>query len=439
MPGSAWLTTHLFLQVASILVTARLTGLVLRRLGQTQVVAEMLAGVMLGPSLLGLIAPRLQQWLFPATLRLGDGSAALTVTHPSMALLYALGQLGLILYMFLMGLELDTALIDRRRREAATISIAGVVVPMIAGGALGVVLAGRPGLFGASLRPWQAGLFLSAATAITAFPVLARIVHDLELSGTSLGTLVLGAAALNDVAAWCLLAVVLATTNHAPTIAALAIGGGAAYAVVMLAVARPLLARWAPAFGDGGSVATPGFLVGLAVLLLLGAAFTDSVGIHSIFGAFLAGVVVPRGAVAASVRRAIEPLTVGLLVPIFFAYSGLNTHLGLLVDTSLLGTAALVIVVGFLAKGGACALASRFGGAGWGTAAGIGALMNARGLMELILINIGLERGLITPAMFAILVLLTILTTVAAAPLFQAFTRSRNEPLGAPTRLPRAP
>ena len=426
MPGSAWLTTHLFLQVASILVTARLAGLVLRRLGQTQVVAEMLAGVMLGPSLLGLIAPRLQQWLFPTTLALTGGSAAVTVAHPSMTLLYALGQLGLILYMFLMGLELDTAVIGRRRREAATISIAGVVVPMIAGGVLGVLLSGRPGLFGLTLRPWQAGLFLSAATAITAFPVLARIVHDLGLSESSLGTLVLGAAALNDVAAWCLLAVVLATTSHAPSIAALAIGGGAAYAVGMLVVARPLLARLAPAADTVGSVAAPGLLVGLGIMVLLGAAFTDTVGIHSIFGAFLAGVVVPRGSVSASVRRAIEPLTVGLLVPIFFAYSGLNTRLGLLVDASLLGTAALVIGVGFLAKGGACALASRAGGADWGTSAGVGALMNARGLMELILINIGLDRGLITPVMFAILVLLTILTTVAAAPLFQLFTRPRT-------------
>lgn len=417
MSGNFLLAIHLFLQLTVILATCRVAGRLLRYLGQSQVVSEMVAGVLLGPSLLGLLAPDLQRFLFPTTMTVTVDGLATTVAHPSMSILYALSQVGLVLYMFLIGLELNTELLTRHSRDALTISLSGILVPVVMGGALGAAMAGNAALFPAAILPWQAALFVASAMSITAFPMLARILYEAGIARTRIGTLAIGAAAFDDAAAWSLLACVIATVKGSPMVAVLAIGGGAAYALAMVFLGRPLFRGFERAVQRDDGL-RPELLTLLLLVLMFCAWLTDVIGIYSIFGAFIAGAVMPRGRFQEDVRRAVEPVTVTLLLPIFFVYSGLSTRMDLLVRPELLGITILTIVVAFLCKGGGCLLAARAVGTSWREATGIGVLMNARGLMELILVNIALERGLITQGLFTMLVLMAIVTTLAASPLF---------------------
>lgn len=422
MPSSSEITLHLFIQLAIIIAVCRGVGMILRPLGQTQVLGDMIAGVLLGPSLLGLVAPGIKTWLFPTTLTLVSGATTLTVPHPSTLLLYSLGQLGLVLYMFTVGLEFNTSLVTKHLAHAGRISLSGIIAPLILGATLGYVLSTNTHLFGPAVTNWQAALFVASAISITAFPVLARIIRETGMTRTRIGTLVLGAAATDDAVAWCLLAIVLAAASNSPLIGALAIGGGVAYALFQIGIGRRLWRVFD--FDTKRHQRTPqGALAILVMLVLAFAAFTDGVGIHSIFGAFVAGAVMPRGRFVDDSLRSFEPLTTVLLAPIFFVYSGLNTQIALLTTPELLGTAAAVLVISFVAKAGACLLASRASGAGWRESASIGVLMNARGAMELILINIGLDRGIITPSLFTIFVLMTIVTTIIATPLFKLLYR----------------
>lgn len=403
MGGNFQLAIHLFLQLTVILIVCRIVGRLLRHLGQTQVVSEMVAGVLLGPSLLGLIAPDVQNFLFPR--------------NASMSILYALSQIGLVLYMFLIGLNLNRRLLTEHSQNAVCISVAGILTPVLMGGTLGVMISGNRSLFTAQIVSWQAALFVASAMSITAFPMLARILYESGMAQTKIGTLAISAAAFDDASAWCLLACVIATVKGSLVIAALAIGGGAAYALFMVFVGR----RWFRWFDtvtmrdDGVSGET---LALLLLVLTFCAWLTDLIGIYSVFGAFICGVVMPRSLFAREVMQMLEPLTVSLLLPIFFVYSGLNTQMNLLVEPSLFGIAVATIVIAFVCKGGGCGVASRCVGTSWREAAAIGSLMNARGLMELILVNIALEKGLITHGLFTILVLMAIVTTLAASPLF---------------------
>lgn len=403
MPGNLGLAVHLFLQLTVILIVCRVAGGLLRHLGQTQVVSEMVAGVLLGPSLLGLLWPEMQAFLFPPNV--------------SMSILYALSQVGLVLYMFVIGLNLSTRLLADHSRDAFWISVSGVAAPVVMGGAMGVMLADDPALFTSGVHPWQAALFMASAMAITAFPMLARILYESGMAQTRVGTLAIGAAAFDDAAAWCLLAAVVASLRGAPAIAVLAVGGGAVYAGFMATIGRRLFRRFETVTERDGGVRAETLAVLLTVLVAC-AWLTDLVGIYSVFGAFICGLVMPRGRFAREVTGMIEPATVSLLLPIFFVYSGLNTQIALLVSPTLLGIAVVAVVVAFVCKGGGGCAAARLVGASWREAAAIGTLMNARGLMELILINIALENGLITPGLFAILVMMAILTTLAASPIF---------------------
>jgi Kef-type K+ transport system membrane component KefB len=422
VPSSSEITLHLFIQLAIIIAVCRGVGLLLRPLGQTQVLGDMVAGVLLGPSLLGLVAPGIKSWLFPTTLTLTSGATTLTVPHPSTLLLYSLGQLGLVLYMFTVGLEFNPSLVTKNLAYVGRVSLSGIIAPLILGAVLGDVLSTNRGLFGPAITPWQAALFVASAVSITAFPVLARIIRETGMMRTRLGALVLGAAATNDAVAWCLLALVLAAAGNSPLIGGLAIAGGAAYALFQIGIGRRLW-RAFDVDTERAPRASLGGLATLVMLVLAFAAFTDGVGIHSIFGAFVAGAVMPRGRFVDDTLRSLEPLTTVLLAPIFFVYSGLNTQVALLTSPALLGTAAAVLVVSFVAKAGACLLTSRAGGASWRESASIGVLMNARGAMELILINIGLDRGIITPALFTVFVVMTIVTTIIATPLFKLIYR----------------
>jgi len=396
------ISVRVFLQLAVILAACRIVGRLARPFGQPQVVAEMITGVMLGPSLLGLLAPGAQAWLFP---------------EPTKPVIYSLAQIGLVLYMFLVGLEFDLELIRHRARSAIAVSWAGIVTPFVLGGGLALVLLDRVPLFPPGVSRLQAVLFLGAALSITAFPMLARIIHERGLAGTSLGTLALAAGSLDDAAAWCLLAVVLSGFTGDFMIAILAVGGGGVYLVSMLTLGRRGLARayaWLADREGRDSLILPVTLI----LLCLSAWLTDTFGIYAVFGAFVFGASLPRGALQDRLETHLGPLTTVLLLPMFFVSSGLNTAIGLLDSWLMWGLAAVVLVISVLGKGVGCAVAARLSGEPTRDAVAIGALMNARGLMELILLNIAYERGVISQTLFTMLVLMAVVTTLMAVPLF---------------------
>jgi Kef-type K+ transport system membrane component KefB len=263
---------------------------------------------------------------------------------------------------------------------------------------------------------------------ITALPVLARIIHHKKLSGTVTGTVALGAGAINDASAWCLLAVVLASADKNWSHALANIGGGLAYVAVALLVVRPFLARAKKWLVKDGTLNDSGFIVAL-ILMTLGAFFTDLIGLHAVFGAFVMGAAMPRGVVVRDLIGRIQPLTVALLLPLFFTYSGLNTKIGLLNSGFLWMMCGAVLIAAVVGKGVACWLAARATGVPNREALGIGTLMNARGLMELIIINIGLQRGIISEGLFATLVIMAIVTTLMASPLFDRLVGSETHSL----------
>ena len=409
------LLLKLLLQLTVILSVCRLVSYVGKRyLGQTAVVGEMLAGIMLGPSLFGLVAPDLQQWLFPKIPLIVD--VATKIPHPSMSILYALSQVGLMIYMFLVGLDLNINLLKKRAGSAGLISIAGIIAPFTLGAIAALSLYGSSELFSPQITPWAAALYMGAAMSITAFPMLARILQETGLIKTKLGTLVLAAGSLDDAIAWCLLALVLAIIKNSINVALIAVGGTFIYVLFMLFFGRSWLQIFTNWTRRDGAVTVQTLTVVLIVMMLCGY-YTDLVGVHAIFGAFVLGIVMPRGNFAKSVHRHLEYLTSSLLVPIFFAFSGLNTQLGLLNTPQLWAITLLIIAIAVLGKGLACTLAARWSGESWREAMTVGALMNTRGMMELIILNIGLEQGLITPTLFTIMVIMAIVTTVMCSPL----------------------
>jgi len=277
-------------------------------------------------------------------------------------------------------------------------------------------------LFAPNVRVWEAALFMGSAMSITAFPMLARIISERGLSGTALGTLALAAGSLDDAAAWCLLAVVLASFTGKLSIALLALFGGAFYGLFMFTLGRKLLARlfsWLQALPSREPLILPAALT----ILMLAAWFTDRLGIYAVFGAFILGAAMPRGALQKRFETQIGPLTAVYLLPMFFVNSGLNTSISLLASPTMLGIAALLLIAAIAGKGIACGVAARLGGETRKDAFAIGALMNARGLMELILLNIGYERGMITQTLFTILVIMAVVTTIMAVPLFNLVYR----------------
>ena len=403
------LAVQFFLQIAVILLFCRLVGAIARRFGQPQVVAEMLAGVLLGPSLFGLLWPEAQAWLFP-----WDRAQTARDTQ---SYLFPASQLGLALYMFVVGMEFRMDIVRRRLKSAIAVSVAGMIAPFVLGAALAWFFFQHTELFPPKTSLLEAMLFLGASMCITAFPMLARIIHFKRLAGTTMGTVALGAGAMDDAAAWCLLAVVLASFDNNWSHAWVNIAGGAAYVAFALLLVRPLLARAQSWLAADGALTEAGLVVGLA-LMALGAWFTDLIGLHAVFGAFVMGAAMPRGIVTRDLIGRIQPLTVALLLPLFFTYSGLNTKIGLLNSGFLWLMCGAILVAAVLGKGVACWLAARATGVSGREALGIGVLMNARGLMELIIINIGLQRGIISEGLFATLVIMAVVTTLMASPIF---------------------
>jgi K+:H+ antiporter len=405
------LAIRFFIQLAFIVATCRLVGLLAKRIGQPQVVAEMLAGVLIGPSLLGLFFPGLQASLFPKA---------------SMSIIYATSQVGLVLYMFLIGLEFQVDLIKQRLRSAATVSVAGILLPFALGGIISTFLTSNHSFFTGGVTGWEAALFMGAAMSITAFPMLARIIYERGLTGTSLGTLALAAGSMDDAAAWCVLAIVLASFSGKAAIAIFAIGGGLLYVLVVLVAGKPLLRRLGARAESRGGVSGR-MLAFVLMLLMICAWYTDAIRLYAVFGAFILGTAMPRGIFARDIQRRLEPLTTNFLLPLFFVYSGLNTRIGLVNSKAMWGVALLILLAACLGKGFACWLAARLNGESNRDAMAIGTLMNARGLMELIILNIGLERGVITPTLFTIMVIMAIVTTLMASPVFEFVYRRHQK------------
>lgn len=395
---------HFFLQLAIILIACRIFGWLGRKfLGQPQVVGEMIAGVVLGPSLFGLLLPDLQAAIFPKETK---------------NVLYTGAQLGVGLYMFLVGTTLQLDHFATKAKSAVSVSLAGIVTPFLIAVLITPWLLTVPGLFAPGISQTNATLFMGACIALTAFPMLARIINERGLANSSLGTLSLTAGAFDDAVSWCILAVVLAAFGAGPGIAYLAIGGGIVWALFLVLFGRRLVSPLGGIVEREGEMSLTVLGVTMA-LFCLSAFIMDAVGIHAIFGGFMMGAIMPRGLFAIELKKKVEPLAVILLLPMFFTYSGLNTRMDMVNSLELLAIALAILLASIAAKGGACYLAARLTGEDNRTALGIGALMNSRGLMELIIINIGLQKGIIGPTLFSMMVLMAIVTTMMAGPLFE--------------------
>lgn len=412
------LAVQFFFQIGVILVVCRAVGIVAKWLGQPQVVAEMIAGVMLGPSLFGLFAPDWQQWIFP-----WDRTQT---TRDTQSYIFPASQLGLALYMFVVGLEFRVDILKSHFKSSLMVSLAGMIAPFALGGLLAYYFHRYTRLFPEATTLMEAMLFLGASMCITAFPMLARIIHFKGLAGTLMGTVAIGAGAIDDAMAWCLLAVVLASFDANPSHALFSIGGGIIFVAVAMLVIRPILDRLKSYWIDrDGVLNDSGFVVGL-IVMAFGAWFTDKIHLHAVFGAFVIGSCIPRGAMSRDLIARVQPLAVALLLPLFFTYSGLNTKIGLLDTAYLWAVCGLVLGAAILGKFGACWLAARWSGIPQRESLGIGTLMNARGLMELIIINIGLDRGIISQELFAMLVIMAVTTTLIASPIFDALVGSQK-------------
>jgi len=388
-------------QALLIISVARLIGLLARRMRQPMVIAEIVAGIVLGPSVLGLAAPGLAAAVFP---------------RDSLGLISMFSQVGLILFMFLVGLEFDGTMLRGRGHTSVVISHTSIIVPF----ALGAVLARYlyPRLSPPTVPFSSFTLFMGAAMSITAFPVLARILVERRLLHSKLGAVAITCAAVDDVTAWCILAFVVSivragSLGDAARTTALAL----VYIGVMLALVRPFLRRLA-----GRSANKEGLSQNLVamtlVLLLLSSLTTEIIGIHALFGAFMIGSIIPKAnGFAQILADKLEDLVVVFLLPLFFAYSGLRTQIGLLDSLNAWWMCGLVVGVACLGKFGGSTVAARLTGLRWREATALGVLMNTRGLMELIVLNIGLDLGVIAPTLFAMMVLMALVTTLATTPL----------------------
>ncbi len=404
--GANNLLLHLLMALAVIIVTARAVGILFKAIGQPAVIGEIVGGLLLGPSVLGRIAPDVAAYLFPVSL----GS-----------ILNIVSQLGIILYMFLVGLELDAKVLRHNGRATVAVSHASILFPFILGSALALALYSKYAGPGISFTGFA--LFLGMCMSITAFPVLARILSDRGLTRTRMGNIALACAAIDDVTAWCLLALVVSIVQSDIGNAVQTIGLTVTFIVFVLFVLRPAAARLLPWMERHGRLAEAG-TAALLVAVLLSALATEFIGIHALFGAFLLGAVLPRQSkVTQGMTAKLEDVVRVMLLPAFFAYTGLRTEFGLLSSGQDWLICALIIVVATVGKFGGTLIAGRLTGLRPRDAAGLGVLMNTRGLVELIALNIGLDLGIISPRLFAMLVLMALATTIAAAPVLERVTR----------------
>jgi Kef-type K+ transport system membrane component KefB len=400
---------HVLLALVCILLLGRWLGKLFVHFEQPRVIGEMVAGIMLGPSLLGRIWPDAMHFILPAEV------------SPYLGII---AQIGVILYMFLIGLELNAELLRSRAHATVIISHASIVAPCLLGCILSLWIYPHLGTSTASFTSFA--LFIGVAMSITAFPVLARILTDRNMDKSELGVVALSCAAIGDVTAWCLLACVLGIANanvgDAVQTIALAVG----YIIIMLTIVRPLADRF---LGHDADHPPRRMAVWVLVGLLFSAMTAEWIGIHAIFGAFLLGAIVPHDSdVARDFTSKLEDIVKILLLPAFFAYTGMKTEIGLVSGWEAWMFCAVIIVVATLGKFGGTFVAARLAGLSPRLSAALGILMNTRGLMELIVLNIGLELGVISPKLFAMMVIMALVTTIATTPILHALTKATARP-----------
>ncbi|HJS17327.1 MAG TPA: cation:proton antiporter [Anaerolineales bacterium] len=390
----------LLLQIVIIVLASKLLGSLVSKFGQPLVIGEMIAGILLGSSVLGHFWPKVSNFIFRAD---------------SLQNLNFLSQLGLILFMFIIGLELDIHLLKHKAQTAIVVSHASIIIPF----AMGVSLAYF--LYATFAPPHISflafGLFMGIAMSITAFPVLARILQERGLTKTPLGSLAITCAATDDVTAWCILAAVIAIVQAGTVSSAVfTVLLSMVYVIAMLTLVRPWLGRLGAKYASAESL-NKSFVVLSFVVLFLSALTTEVIGIHALFGAFLAGVSMPA---QVSFRKLlasrIEDVALVILLPLFFAFTGLKTQVGLLNDGATWLVCGLIILVAVAGKFGGSLFAARFTGQSWSDSFAIGALMNTRGLMELIVLNIGYDLGILSPTVFTMMVLMALVTTLMTCP-----------------------
>lgn len=395
---------QLVLQIAVILVAARVVGFLFQKINQPQVMGEMVAGILLGPSLLGWVAPGVSAALFPPA---------------SLSYLNALSQVGLVVFMFVVGLALDPSELKGYGHAAVLTSHVSIVAPFCLGGLTALYLYPRLSDDGVTFTGFA--LFMGSAMSITAFPVLARILSERGLVRSRMGTMAIACAAVDDVTGWCILAyiVVLVRVSHSGHPAWVTIAGSLAYVALMLFGVRRILPAFERAFRKRDRLSDDLVAV-IVVLVLTSALATEWLGIHLLFGAFLMGAIMPKTPeFTRYLLHKFESVTVVLLLPLFFAFTGLRTRIGVGGGGSIWLYSAIVIVVAITGKLGGSMLAARLAGMPWRESASLGILMNTRGLMELVILNIGLDIGVISPVMFSIMVLMALVTTFMTTPLLE--------------------
>jgi Kef-type K+ transport system membrane component KefB len=396
------------LALTVITITARVMGWLFARVNQPAVIGEVVGGILLGPSLLGRVAP---------------DAAAVVLPQDAAPILGVISQLGVILYMFLVGLELDLAVLTTRARATIAIANAGIIVPFALGVALAWAIDDTYAPAGIARLPFA--LFMGVSMSITAFPVLARILGDHRLQRTPMGVMALTCAAIGDATAWCLLALVVGVTSATAGGAVMTIGFTAVYVALMLTAGRALMNRVVPRLDRAITVGEQSLAMVL-VAVLLSAVATEFIGVHAIFGAFLLGAIVPHhSATARHVREKIEDVVRVLLLPAFFAFTGLRTEIGLLQGLDDWLMCLLIIAIATAGKFGGATLAARWSGLDWRDSAALGILMNTRGLVELIVLNIGHDLGVLTPRLFTMLVIMALVTTTMTSPILMALLRKR--------------
>lgn len=390
----------LLLQIIVIIAFARLFGFLFKKIGQPAVIGEIVAGIILGPSIIGSFFPSINQFLFPAT---------------SLVTLQFISQIGLILFMFIIGMELDLKAIGKQAYGAVIISHASIIIPYTLGMGLAYFLYKQYAPAGISFLSFA--LFMGIAMSITAFPVLARILQEKGLTRSRLGAMALTCAAADDLTAWCILAAVIALVKSGSSMSVMyTIALSIAFVLIMLKVVRPLLDKLGHVYTSRKKMQTP-IIAFIFMIMIVSAYATSIIGIHALFGAFIAGVIMPSSLQFRKiVIEKIEDVSIILLLPLFFVITGLRTQIGLLNQGYLWATFGWIILVAVAGKFGGSTLAARMVGQSWKDSLSIGVLMNTRGLMQLIVLNIGYDLGILSPEIFAMMVLMALVTTFMTGP-----------------------
>ncbi|HEV2132803.1 MAG TPA: cation:proton antiporter [Terracidiphilus sp.] len=410
---SGIILTHVLLALVVIIICARGLGWAFRCVNQPPVVGEMIAGIMLGPSLLGRVAPAASAFILPNSVA---------------PYLSVIANVGVILYMFLVGVELDTSMVRGRTHSSVAISHASIIVPFLLGSGLALWL--YP-IYSTSDVPFLVFvLFMGVSMSVTAFPVLARILTDREMHTQPIGAIALACASVDDVTAWCLFALVVSVARARPGDVLITLALTAAFISAVFVILRPA-ASWFVQLHENHRVSGRSSIVIASAALLLAAFATQKIGIHALFGAFIVGAIIPHDSLLARhIKQKFEDLVVVLFLPTFFAFTGLRTQIGLMHGLNDWLICLLIIAVASLGKFGGGSVAARLTGLDWRQSASLGILMNTRGLMELIVLNVGMDLGVLSPTLFAMLVIMAVITTLGTTPVLQALAM-KQEPLGA--------